>query len=82
MNGPWNIVSVIYNLYLIDNRYPSSLYSSSADKLLNLQMPLAQGKDGKSSLNFGKNEFEEIISVENVYRVEIGLEIVYGVVIN
>ena len=28
---------------------------SAQSKSLNLQMPLAQGKDGKASLDFGKN---------------------------
>ena len=40
---------------------------SSRNKLLNLQMPLAQGKDGKSFLNFGKNVFGVLINVQRVY---------------
>ena len=40
---------------------------SSKNKLLNLQMPLAQGKDGKSFLNFGKTVFGVLINVQRVY---------------
>ena len=40
---------------------------SSRNRLLNLQMPLAQGKDGKSFLNFGKNVFGVLINVHRVY---------------
>ena len=40
---------------------------SSRNKLLNLQMPLTQGKDGKSFLNFGKNVSGVLINVQRVY---------------
>ena len=66
--GPWNIVSAIYHLSLIDDRYSSFPDESSQAKSLNLQLPFAQGKDGKSFLNFGKNVIGAVmISVENVY---------------
>ena len=55
----------MFNIFF-DGRYYAFPNESSRNKLLNLQMPLAQGKDGKSFLNFGKNVFGVLIKVQRV----------------
>ena len=61
--------NIIFLILLIlscrDDRYsPYSGNQSPQTKSLSLQMPFAQGKDGKPFLNFGKKVFEDMRGFE------------------